>query len=414
MRHRPAALIFILVTVLIDVIGIGIIIPVFPELMMSLAGGSENKGAAAAGWLAAIYSVMQFLCAPILGALSDRFGRRPVLLAALFGTGADYLFLFFAPNLAWLVVGRVIAGILGASFTVANAYIADVSPPEERAKNFGYIGAAFGVGFIVGPLIGGLLGHYGVRVPFAFAAGLSLLNAVYGLFVLPESLPAERRSERFSRKDLNPFAILLRVWNYPVFRLLVTTFVLVYMGQQAIFHTWVFFTEAVLRWDTRQNGIALAVVGILTAIVQAGLVGKFVEKFGERKTILIGLALSSIELLGFGLSRTGWMMYATLLVGSLGGIAGPTLQGYISKQVDESEQGVIQGGLTSVQSLVGVFGPVVMTSTFAYFNGGGSPVRIPGAAFFLGAIFALIGFVVTYLLFRRMRDERGSGPVTAV
>ncbi|RYG48930.1 MFS transporter [bacterium] len=403
MRHRPAALIFILITVLIDVIGIGLIIPVLPELMRGITG-SEAAAAQGAGWIAAVYSTMQFLCAPVVGALSDRFGRRPILLAAIFGTGFDYVLLYFAPNLAWLIIGRVIVGILGASFTVANSYIADVSAPEDRAKNFGYIGAMFGLGFILGPLIGGVLGERDVHLPFAFAAGLSLLNGLYGYFVLPESLAPEKRRASFGWADLNPFRAVAQAWKYPVFRMMTTTLVLVFLGQQSIFHTWNFFAQKTLGWDPKHSGFALAYLGVVTAIVQGGLIGFFVKRLGERTTISIGLVLSSIELILFGLVRQDWQMYAVITLGSLAGIAGPTIQGFISRQVDESEQGVIQGSILGLQSFVSAIGPVLMTAVYAYFNRESTPVHIPGAAFFLGGVFAVIATAVTIPLLRRFPD----------
>ncbi|CAN5672298.1 tetracycline resistance MFS efflux pump [soil metagenome] len=412
MRHRPAALIFILATVLIDVIGIGIIIPVLAPLLKGLTG-SEAAAARGGGLIAAVYSAMQFVCAPVLGALSDRFGRRPVLLAALFGTGFDYLMLWWAPSLAWLVAGRVIVGALGASFTVANAYIADVSAPEDRAKNFGYIGAMFGLGFILGPLLGGLLGKHDVHLPFLFAAGLSLLNAVYGFFVLPESLAPENRTTHFGFADLNPFAALAQAWSFPVFRAMAATLALVYLGQQSIFHTWTFFADGVLHWNPTQSGFALAFVGVMAAIVQGGLVGLFVKRFGERNAILFGLTFSALELIGFGLARTAPTMYLCIAIGSLGGIAGPSIQGFVSRNVDERSQGVVQGSLTSLNSLMGAFGPVLMTNVFAYFNSSAAPILVPGAAFFLGAIFAIIAALVTVPVMRRFPRAAPAEPVAA-
>ncbi len=273
MKNRPAALAFILVTLLIDVMGLGLIIPVFPNLLKQLSG-SEVAGAQMLGIFTAIYAVMQFIFAPILGALSDRYGRRPVLLLSLLGVGLDYLFMYFAPNLGWLLLGRIIAGITGASITVANAYVADVTKPEDRARNFGLLGATFGVGFILGPALGGLLGNIDLRLPFAFAAGLSLLNAAYGYFVLPESVTDELRGRKLGREVFNPLAPLRDLGRYPLVRNLAGSFVLIGLAQQVIFSTWVLFTERTLGWSPAQNGIALAVVGVLSAITQAGLVAR--------------------------------------------------------------------------------------------------------------------------------------------
>ncbi|EYB68795.1 major facilitator superfamily transporter [Deinococcus phoenicis] len=405
MRRRPAALIFILLTALIDVMGIGLIIPVLPGLVKDLAG-SEAGGARFIGWLTAAYAVMQFLCAPILGTLSDRYGRRPVLLLSMLGMALDYLLLFFAPSLGWLLVGRIVAGVTGASLTVANAYIADVSPPEARAKNFGLLGATFGVGFILGPALGGLLGDFGLRLPFLVAAGLTLLNFLYGLFVLPESLPASARGRALGRQALNPFTPLKALTEYPITRNLAGTFVLLGLAGQVIFSTWVLYTEAVLRWSPAQNGVALAFFGLLTAGVQAGLIGKSIQVLGERRTILLGLVMSVGEFLVLSLARTSPLLYLSLVFGALGGLAGPALQGLISRQVSETEQGRVQGAITSLNSLVGVVGPIVATAVFAYFNGGGAPFRLPGAAFLMGAAFAVLGTLLVWSVLRRMPAQR--------
>ncbi|THF86826.1 TCR/Tet family MFS transporter [Deinococcus sp. KSM4-11] len=401
MRSRPAALIFILLTALIDIIGIGLIIPVLPGLVKSLAG-SEVAGARTIGLLTAVYAVMQFVFAPILGTLSDRYGRRPVLLFALSGMALDYVLLSFAPNLAWLFVGRVIAGITGASLTVANAYIADVSPPEERAKNFGLLGAMFGVGFILGPALGGLLGEYGLRVPFMAAAALTGLNVLYGLFVLPESLPASSRGKAVQRGDLNPLKPLAALGAYPILRSLTLTFVLLGLAGQTIFSTWVLYTEGVLRWSPAQNGVALAFFGLLTAGVQAGLLGPFIARFGERRTIMTGLVSSILEFLVLSVARSGPLLYASLVVGALGGLGNPAIQGLISKQVDETEQGRVQGAITSLNSLVGVVGPIVATSVYAF----GITHQFPGAAFLMGALLSVVG---TLLILNVLRSIPGTG-----
>lgn len=406
MRQRPAALIFILITALIDIMGIGLIIPVLPGLVKELAG-SETAGARDIGFLTAAYAVMQFIFAPILGSLSDRYGRRPVLLLSLLGVTLDYLLLFFAPSLWWLLLGRLIAGITGASLTVANAYIADVTAPEERAKNFGLLGATFGVGFILGPALGGVLGEYGLRVPFLAAAALSGLNLLYGVFVLPESLPASARGKRLDRRNLNPFTPLRALTEYPLLRNLALTFVLLGLASQVIFSTWVLYTEGVLSWTPLQNGVALAFFGLLSAGVQGGLVGPLIQRFGERRTILTGLVLSTAEFLILSVARSTPVLYASLVVGAGGGLVQPTIQGLISRQVDETEQGRVQGAITSLTSLVGVVGPILATAVFAYFNGGGAPVRVPGAAFLMGAAFSVLGTGLVWAVLRRMPTGPG-------
>jgi len=402
---RPAALAFILLTVLLDVMGIGLIIPVFPLLMTELAG-SPTAGAQLLGVFTAVYALMQFVFAPVLGALSDRLGRRPVLLASLTGMGLDYLLLFFAPNLAWLFVGRVIAGMTGASITVANAYLADVTPPEGRARSFGLLGATFGVGFILGPALGGVLGDIDLRLPFLVAAGLALLNALYGLLVLPESLPPGARTAAPGRRGpgwgvLNPLTPLRDLGRYPLVRNLAAAFVLIGMAQQVIFSTWVLFTGRVLGWSPAQNGVALAVVGLLAVVVQAGLVGPAMRVLGERGAILTGLLLGVVQYVLLGAARSGEMLYASIVLGSLAGIAGPAIQGLISRSVDPGEQGRVQGALTSVQSLVGIFGPLLATAVFAAFTRPGNPFHEPGAAFYMAALFSLAGTGVAGVVLRR-------------
>ncbi|MBZ9715959.1 TCR/Tet family MFS transporter [Deinococcus multiflagellatus] len=404
MRAQPAALIFILLTALIDIIGIGLIIPVLPGLVKELAG-SEAAGAQSIGWLTAAYAVMQFVFAPILGRLSDRFGRRPVLLVSLAGMALDYVLLYFAPSLWWLFVGRVLAGITGASLTVANAYIADVTPPEGRARNFGLLGATFGVGFILGPALGGFLGEYGLRVPFLVAAGLTALNFLYGLLVLPESLPASARARGFQGRDLNPLLPLKALTEYPILRSLALTFVLLGLAGQVIFSTWVLYTERVLRWTPGQNGVALAFFGLLVAAVQGGLIGPFIARFGERRTIMTGLVASILEFLLLAFARSGVTLYASLVVGALGGLANPAIQGLISRQVGETEQGRVQGAITSLNSLVGVVGPIVATSVYAYGAGHG----FPGAAFLMGAALSVAG---TFLILGVLRGLPETGKPT--
>ena len=408
--QRRAALTFILITALIDIMGIGLIIPVLPVLVKELAG-SAAAGARYIGIFTAVYAAMQFVFAPILGTLSDRYGRRPVLLVSLLGVGLDYILLSVAPNLWWLFVGRVVAGIAGSSLTVANAYIADVSPPEERARNFGRLGATFGVGFILGPALGGVLGDIGLRVPFMFAAGLALLNFLYGYFVLPESLPPESRGARLGRSALNPLIPLLALARYPLIRSLAGGFILLNMAGQVIFSTWVLYTEGVLSWSPTQNGVALAFFGLLSAIVQGVLISRIIKWVGERRTIVFGLTLGIAEMLLLAFARSSAVLYLSLIVGALGSLAGPALQGLISRQVGESEQGRVQGALTSLGSLVGVVGPLLATYVFAYFNGGGASFELPGAAFLMGALFSLLGTLLVWVILRRVPPAAPSDAV---
>lgn len=390
-----AALGFIFVTLLIDVTGFGIIIPVMPDLIKELAHTDNSTASKYSGWLMAAYAIMQFLCAPVLGNLSDRYGRRPVLLFSLFGFGIDYILLAYAPNMWWLLVGRIVAGITGASFTTAMAYIADISTPEKKAQNFGMVGAAFGLGFIVGPVIGGLLGELGARVPFLVAAGLTLLNWLYGYFVLPESLTKENRRP-FQWSRANPVGALLHLKKYPAITSLVISLVLIYIAAHAVQSAWSFYGIEKFGWHKKEVGISLGVVGIMVGLVQGVLIRKTMPLLGQEKSVYIGLLLYSAGMVLFGMASQGWMMYAFTVVYCLGGITGPALQGIISNHVPANEQGELQGGLTSLISLTSIIGPPLMTGLFSYFTNKNAPVHLPGAPFYVGGVFMLISAWVAY------------------
>lgn len=405
---RKAAISFIFITLLIDVTGLGLIIPVMPALIETLTGGSVSDASRWGGWLTFAYAIMQFLFAPVLGNLSDRYGRRPVLLFSLLGFGVDYIFLSFAPTIGWLFVGRMIAGITGASFTTAAAYIADISTPENRAQNFGMIGAAFGLGFIIGPVIGGLLGEYGPRIPFLFAAGLSLVNALYGYFVLPESLPKESR-RKFEWRRANPVGSLLHLKKYPAISGLIFALVLVYIGGHAVHSNWTFFTIEKFGWSEKIIGYSLGLVGLLTAIVQGGLIRYITPKLGSEKSVYFGLLLYTLGMLLFAFASQSWMMFAFLVPYCLGGIAGPALQSLISGNVPGNEQGELQGALTSLISATSIIGPPLMTNLFAYFTRPSAPVYFAGAPFLLGAILMLGSSLLAYFSLRKKSEV----PVTA-
>lgn len=390
---KQPALGFIFITLLIDVIGFGIIIPVMPELIRELTGSDLSSASVFGGFLLFAYAGTQFLCAPIVGALSDRFGRRPVLLASLFGFFLDYVFTFFAPTIAWLFVGRIIAGMMGASFTTASAYIADISTPEKRAQNFGMIGAAFGLGFIIGPVIGGLLGPLGPRVPFLAAALLTFINWLYGYFVLPESLKPENR-RKFEWRRANPVGSLIQLRKYPVISGLIVSLVLVYIASHAVQSNWSFFTMERFKWDERMVGISLGVVGIMFAIVNGLLIRKIIPKLGNEKSVYTGLAFSSAGFILFAIAPESWMMFAVTIVYCLGAIAGPALQGIISTQVPANEQGELQGALTSLMSLTSVIGPLLMTNIFHYFTEEGAPTYLPGAPMLLGAALTILATIL--------------------
>lgn len=402
MRNKKAAVGFIFVTLLIDVMGIGIIIPVMPKLIMELTGEGLSRASEYGGWLLFAYAFFQFFFSPIVGGLSDRFGRRPVLLISLFGFGVDYIFLALAPTIGWLFIGRIISGIMGASFTTGAAYIADVSPPEKRAQNFGLIGAAFGLGFIIGPVIGGLLGEFGPRIPFYAAAALSLLNWLYGFLILPESLDAENRRP-FTWKRANPIGSLLNLKRYPVIAGLIFAMVFVYIASHAVQSTWSYFTMFKFDWSEAEVGYSLGFVGILSALVQGLLIRWLIPKIGNNAAVYAGMGLYGVGLVLFALADAGWMMYPYMVVYCLGGIAGPALQGIMSNQVPSNEQGELQGALTSMMSATSIIGPPLMTGLFAYFTGDDAPLQLPGAPMLLAAALVAISLVLSWRVLSKFK-----------
>ncbi|QIL74789.1 TCR/Tet family MFS transporter [Hymenobacter sp. HDW8] len=412
-ENRKAALGFIFITLLLDVIGFGIIIPVLPTLIRELIGGTLSEAAQYGGWMLFAFAGMQFLFSPVLGNLSDQYGRRPVLLFALFGFGLDYLFLAFAPTVGWLFVGRIIAGITGASFTTASAYIADISPPEKRAQNFGMIGAAFGLGFIIGPVIGGLLGQYGPRVPFIAAAGLTLLNWLYGYFVLPESLAKENRRP-FDWKRANAVGSLKQLQRYPVILGLVGSMLLLYIAAHATQSTWSYYTMYKFGWNEKWVGYSLGAVGLMTALVQGLLIRVINPRLGPKRSVLVGMTLYAIGFTLFAFASKGWMMFAFLVPYSLGGIAVPALQGIMSGQVPANEQGELQGALTSLVSATSIVGPPLMTNLFSYFSGSQAPVHFPGAAFLTGAVLTVISTIFVMRSLRNYIAPAAPKPVEAL
>jgi DHA1 family tetracycline resistance protein-like MFS transporter len=386
---------------LLDVIGLGLIIPVFPQLIEELIQGNISEASQWAGLLTFAYAIMQFICAPIIGNLSDKYGRRPVLLFSLLGFGIDYIFLSLAPTIWWLFLGRLIAGLFGASFTTATAYIADISTSENRSKNFGMIGAAFGLGFIIGPGLGGLLGEFGPRVPFMAAAVLTLLNLIYGYFVLPESLAKEHRRP-FEWKRANPMGSLLQLKKYKGVGGLIVSLIFLYIASHAVQSTWTFFNIEKFQWSNTLMGISLTVIGLLIAIVQGGLIRYINPKLGDERSIYVGLGLYSLGLFLFSFATDGWMMFIFLIPYCLGGIAGPAIQSIISGNVPKNEQGELQGALTSLMSATSIVGPLLMTNLFAWFTRPEGDIKFAGAPFFAGAILMLISAVVAM---RSMKKE---------
>ncbi len=401
MTSKKTALLFIFITILVDVIGIGIIIPIIPDLIMELTGEGVHTAVIYGMWLTTAYAGMQFLFSPVLGEISDQYGRRPILLMALLGLSIDYLIHAWAPTITWLFLGRFLAGITGASFTVASAYIADVSTKENKAKNFGLIGAAFGLGFIIGPGIGGFFGEIDIRLPFYIAAGLTFANFLFGWFFVPESLaPENRRPLEF--KKMMPGVSLVNLRSYKGVLLLILAFFLANLAGQALPSTWSYYGIERYNWSPKEIGISLMVVGLLVAIVQGFLVGVVVRKFGKRNAITIGFLFWTIGMFLFSMATEPWMLYAFLIPYALGGVAGPTVQGVISNQVSEKEQGNLQGAITSLLSITAILGQLVFSSVFYFFIRPKGAIYFPGAPYALAALFLLIAFVIALWAMKRM------------
>ncbi|QDH68779.1 TCR/Tet family MFS transporter [Marilutibacter alkalisoli] len=390
--RRRAALAFIFVVVLIDILAFGLIIPVLPHLIEDFAGGET---AHAAYWVATfgfVFAAIQFVCSPIQGTLSDRFGRRPVILLSCLGLGLDFVFMALAPTLAWLLVGRIISGITSASFTTANAYVADVVPPDQRAKSYGMLGAAFGIGFVVGPLLGGWLGDIDLRLPFWFAAGLALLNFLYGWFVLPESLPKEKRSARFDWSHANPVGSIGLLRRYPqVFGLAAVVF-LANLAHYVYPSVFVLFADYRFGWGPREVGWVLAAVGVCSIVVNAVLVGRVVRWLGERRTLLLGLSCGVAGFVVYGLAGNGWVWLLGLPVSALWALAAPATQALITREVGPEVQGRIQGALMSLVSMAGIVGPVLFAGSFGFFISDAAPAHLPGVPWLIAAV--LLGSAV--------------------
>lgn len=392
-KKQNAALGFIFVTLLIDCIGLGIIIPIMPGLIQELTGEGLSAASVYGGLLTFSYAIFQFLFAPVIGALSDKYGRRPLLLASIFGLGVDYIFLAFAPTIAWLFVGRIIAGILGASFTTVMAYIADVSIPEKRSQNFGLVGVAFGLGFIVGPVIGGIFSQWGIRVPFLVAAALSLGNWLFGYFVVPESLPQEHRRS-FDIKRANPLGAIMNMKKYPSLLGLIVAVLLLYISGHAAQSTWTFYTMEKFLWDEKTVGYSLGVVGVMLALVQGGLIRVVIPKVGQKNAVYIGMGMYIIGFVLFAYATQPWMMFAFIVPYCLGGISGPAIQGIISVKVPANEQGELQGVMAAMMSTASIIGPLLMTNLFFAFTNENAITYFPGAPFMMGAVLTLVSVLL--------------------
>jgi DHA1 family tetracycline resistance protein-like MFS transporter len=396
-QHQPG-LPFILVTVFLDTLGFGFVIPVLPALVATMTPDKQSQ-AYWYGLLLGSYGFAQFFSAPLLGAISDRFGRRAVLLVSIFGLGLNFFITAISPWLWLLLVSRLIGGASGASFTVAGAYVADVTTKEERSRSFGLLGAIFGLGFICGPVLGGLLSTYGLRLPYFAAAGFSLLNWVYGFFVLPESLPVDRRSAIDFAKA-NPFAALIALTKVQGIGSLVWVFILTAFPQFILQSTWILYTTFRFGWGPRENGLSLFIVGVASAVGQAVLLGFLLRKLGDVKTALVGLASSSVAYVLYGLATQGWMMYAIVLANLCGFAAGPALQGIVSKAVDPRHQGITLGSLNSINSIMGVIAPLIGAPILATVSGLNPTDWRVGATFFVAATAQVLALVQAFLHFR--------------
>lgn len=387
------AVAFIFATLLINSIGFGIIIPVTPALIMELTGEGLSAAAIYGGWLASVYAVMQFFFSPILGGLSDRFGRRPVLLGCLLALGLDYILMGWAPRLEWLFIGRVIAGIAGATYSPAYAYLADVSPPEKRAANFGIVGAAFGLGFIIGPALAGVLGSFGSRVPFYVAATFALINAILGFFALPESLKPELRREfRWSRA--NPVGTLLQMRRFPsVLGIAIAAF-LWQLGHQVLPNMWSYYTMLKFKWSSADVSWSLAATGIVMAVGQGLLTGRLIPKIGERRTALIAMSLGSAIFLLYAFATQGWMMYVGTSLWLIVSLAWPSINALVSQQVPGNQQGELQGGIASLTGINSILGPFLMTQLFARYSNEHASIYFPGAPFVLAAVLGMASVVI--------------------
>ena len=400
---RAPAVGFIFLTLFLDVLGFGLLIPVGPDLVAKVADVTRDDAAKYTGYLAATYAAMQFLFAPLLGVLSDRFGRRPVLLVSLLGSGLDYFAMAIAWNLPMLFVTRAINGFSGASMTVASSYIADVTPPEKRAGAFGMIGAAFGLGFIFGPLIGGILGDIDIHYPFYAAGALTLLNWLYGLMVVPESLPPQRRAPlRLWRA--NPLGAFVALRRYSLVLWLAGVFFTLNVAQFGLHLTWTVYTKHKFAWSSRMVGASMFCVGLSAAVVQGGLARKLIPWLGERKSLLFGILTAVVAFSGYGLATQGWMIFVIISLASIGGIAQPAAQSLVTRTVHADEQGATQGALSSVNSLAQICGPLVGTQAFDYALKHDLP---PGLPFFIGSGLCVVALVLALAAFAK-HEERAT------
>ncbi|WP_413585298.1 TCR/Tet family MFS transporter [Bdellovibrio sp. HCB274] len=409
-KTSTASVRFIFATIFLDALGIGVLIPVFPEVIRRF-GHDPSFVNHYFGYFISVYALMQFVASPVLGSLSDRYGRRPVLLISLLGAGLDYLLMAFAPTLGILFAGRIVSGLTGASMTVASSYMADISDDSNRSANFGMIGAAFGLGFIVGPALGGLLGHYGHQAPFIAAAVFNLLNFAFGYFILPESLDEAHR-RKIELKRLNPLQSLAKVLFRPGMRILVWLYLLLSLAGQSHGSIWTLFTQYKFNWSTFEVGLSLSFIGISIAFVQGYLTRVTVPRWGELKTVNIGLMFCAISYVGYALVTQGWMLYAVMALTCLNGLTGPAAMSLISKDTPPQEQGELQGTLISIASITSIIGPLIYTDIFARFTAENAPVKFAGSAYMLAAVISLAawGLFVLYPRYHKVSEAPAAVP----
>ena len=404
--RRHAAIGFVFVTVLLDMLALGIIVPVLPRLILDFLHGDMARTSEAMGLFVTTWALMQFFFSPILSILSDRYGRRPVILLSNFGLGLDYIVMALAPTMAWLFLGRILSGITASSMPTANAYISDVAPPDKCARAFGIFGAAFGIGFVMGPAIGGWLGAINPRLPFWVAAGFSLANACYGLFVLPESLAPEKRSQQLRWKSANPIGALKLLRSHRELFGLASVNFLGYLAHEVYATVWVLYATQRFNWNGKQIGISLAVVGIATMITSAGLVGWSVRHFGERRSLFAGLTFAALGFVIFGFATTSWLFLAGIPINALWSLAAAPSQSMMTRRVSPSEQGELQGALSSLRGLAMILGPGIFSGTFAWFLAPGR--NFPGAPWVLAALLLFASLVIAGIVVPLRVDAEAS------
>jgi MFS transporter, DHA1 family, tetracycline resistance protein len=411
----PTAFLFILVMVAFDMVAFGIIAPVLPDLIRQFEGGDFGRASDLTGYLLFVWNAMQFLFSPILGAWSDRFGRRPIILLSCFGLGIDYIVMALAPTLRWLFIGRIISGITASNISTAFAYVTDVTPPEKRAKPFGYISAAFGLGFIIGPAVGGYLGNSNLRAPFWAAAFLSLINSLYGFFVLPESLPREKRAKS-AWHMANPLGSLTLLRSHAQLAGLAVVVTLYYLAHNSLPSMWALYTEKRYGWSRGDVGLSLAVVGVCASLISGVLVGPFVKRFGERRSVLSGLMFGTLGFAGFAIATHGWVLYAVIPLIALWGIAAPAIQSLMSQRVDPSSQGKLQGAINSLRAITGMAGPVLFTQVFALAISPRVSVHVPGAPYYLAMLLLFSSFLLALYVTRTSASttQQAQQPATSL